>query len=280
MNPDMRDMTLVYESPAGSTLEFGPRSEYRWGDTDLWDSAWDYDVSNGAVAGIRREPRESRLTVYVDAPDEIAGAAARDRLEEVLDEGVAAGRPGLVRCGEWYTRCLCVARRKDSWWFDGRYLEAELTLLRPEPVWIREETFSFTPAAHADGRGQLDLPFDFPFDFSANPSTRVLRLDSPAPCAWRLTVYGPAEDPYVAIGANRYQVFAAVPPGGLLIADSREMSIVVRDVDGAEVDAFDARIRGGEGSGEDMWAPVEPGASNVAWDESFGWDVTVYRERG
>lgn len=261
-------------------LEMGPHSVYRYGDTDVFDSAWDYDVDNGAVARLRREPRESTLVVYVDAPDEEAGAAARDRLESVLEEGVALGRAGLLRCGEWYTRCLCVARRKDNWWFDGRYLEAELSLLRPEPVWIREQAFSFVPSSRAEGRGWLDFPFDFPFDFAPNPGPSQLRLDAPGPCAWRWTVYGPATDPYAVIGGNRYQVFATVPPGGLLVADSREMSIVVRDVDGAEVDAFDWRIRGAEGSGENMWAPLQPGASSVAWDESFGFDIAAYAERG
>lgn len=280
MNPDMRDMTLFYESPGGSTLEFGPRSAYRWGDTDIWDSAWDYDVDNGAVAGIRREPRENRLTVYVDAPDEDAGMEARDRLEAVLDEGVAMGCPGLLRCGEWRTRCLCVARRKDNWWFDGRYLEAELSLLRPEPVWIREQAHAFVPSATEAGRGMLDFPFDFPFGFAPNPSTRTLRLDAPGPCKWRLVVYGPATDPSVTIGGNRHQVLATVPPGGLMIADSRDWSIVVRDADGAEVDVFDRRVRGAEGSGEYMWEPVRPGASSVAWDESFGFDLVVYAERG
>lgn len=92
-------------------------------------------------------------------------------------------------------------------------------------------------------------------------------------------VYGPATDPYVVVAGNRYAVEAEVPDGGILVADSRDWSITVRDVDGNEADAFAGRIRGKEGSGEYMWERVRPGISSVSWSNAFGWDLTVYAER-
>lgn len=278
MNPVPRE-SLKYESPSGQTLVLGADSVYRYGDTDLFDTSWSYDIDSGGAARLRREARESTLTVYVDAPSEAAGIAARERLETILDEGVPYGRPGTLRCGEWYTRCLCVARRKDNWWFDGRFLEAELSLLRPSPSWTRDDIYEFRPDRSTKS-GWLDFPFDFPFDYSPNRAARAIAVDSAAPSDWRIVVYGPAKRPSVTIGGNVHRVDVDVPDGSLLIADSRDWSLILRDVDGVDADAFSSRIRGSEGSGEYMWEPIRPGASSIAWNESFVWDLTVFVERG
>ena len=278
MNPMPRE-TLEYESPSGKRLVIGAGSSYRYGDTDLFDASWSYDVDSGDVTRLRREPRESTLTLYVDAPDEASGLEARERLEDVLDEGVPYGRPGTLRCGEWYTRCLCVARRKDNWWFDGRLLEVELSLLRPSPAWTRDDDYASSPDRAVES-GWLDFPFDFPFDFSPNRAARSISVDSAAPSDWRIVVYGPASRPSVRIGDNEHRVDVDVPAGSLLIADSRDWSLILKGPDGVESDAFSRRIRGREGSGEFMWESIKPGTSAVTWDESFSWDLTVFVERG
>ena len=234
---DLTDMTLAYESPDGELLEFGPTSVYRFGDLDVLDSAWECELVNGRVSGARRAPTTSALTVYVDAPTEAAGVEARNRLEDVLDAGAAEGRLGRLRAGEWYTRCLCTAQGKDAWWFDGRYFEARLQLLRPDPVWTREQAqdFAIDRSGQAPALGK-DYPCDYPYDYTARRTVKGYVLDARSPAACRITVYGPAKSPYVWIGANRYGVDADVPAGGLLVVDGREKSVVLYDIDGNATD--------------------------------------------
>ncbi len=277
---NLTDMKLVYESPDGETIEVGPESVYRFGDCDLLDAAWSYELVNGTAASVRRDPRSSSLTLYVDAPTEAAGVAARNRLEDVLDAGVADGRLGRLRAGDWYTRCLCVAQDKDAWWFDGRYFEAALTLLRPDPVWTREQAqdYAVDRSAEASGLGK-GYPFDYPYDYAAGRTVKGYTLDAREPAACRITVYGPAKSPYVWIGPNRYKVDVDVPDGGLLVVDGRDKTVELYDVDGNRTDAYAARQRGARGSGSYVFERIAPGYNAVSWDNSFGFEIRAYVER-
>ena len=196
---DLTDMTLAYESPDGELLEFGPTSVYRFGDLDVLDSAWECELVNGRVSGARRAPTTSALTVYVDAPTEAAGVEARNRLEDVLDAGAAEGRLGRLRAGEWYTRCLCTAQGKDAWWFDGRYFEARLQLLRPDPVWTREQAqdFAIDRSGQAPALGK-DYPCDYPYDYTARRTVKGLSLIhilSTGGASWRSSTACPVTPP-------------------------------------------------------------------------------------
>lgn len=274
------DKLITYTNHRGESLELGPGSIYHYGKHTFCDSARGYDIDNGRAGSLRREPREHELPVGIEAPDGPAGLAARERLRAVLAADTDAGAAGSVEIGGWRMRAKPVRVECDKWWLDDRLLEVDVTLLAEDPAWRRERTRSFVPdRAPAASGAQPDYPIGFPFDYAPNPPLRRLDVDAEGPCAWRLLVYGPATDPYVLIGANRYQASVGVPEGGVLIADSRDWSIVVRDSDGNEQNAFAARIRGKEGSGEYMWRPIDPGAQPVSWSNAFGWDITLYEER-
>lgn len=277
---DLKKMALSYENAAGDTIDIGPRSIYRFGDCDLFDARWDYELVNDTVSSVKRSQRESTLTLYVDAPTEAAGVAARNRLEEVLDSGVGNGALGCLRSGGWYTRCLCVAQNKDAWWFDGRYFEVECSLLRPDPVWTLEQARDYTidRGAQTETLGK-DHPFDYPHDYTAQRIVKEFTLAGRDASACRITIYGPAKSPYVRIGGNRYKVDVDVPQGGLLIIDGRDKAVELFDIDGNKTDAYGARQRGARGSGDYIFERISPGYNNVTWDNSFGFEIRAYIER-
>lgn len=274
------DMRIAYVNHLGERVDLGPAEEYHYKRHGLYDAELAYDAESGYVGALRREPREYELPVAIEAKSEEAGLAARERLHAVLDADMLSGSPGRVEVGGYAMRAVPVRVARDHWWISDMLLEATVTLLAEDPVWTRELRWEWVPDRSPEAQaGSLDYPMGYPRDYSPNPAVREVDVDAPGPCPWRITVYGPAVDPYVVIGGNRHQVLASVPDGGLLVADSRDLSIVVRDVDGNETDAFDARIRGAEGSGEDMWAPLQPGTSAVSWSNAFGWDLAAYVER-
>lgn len=276
-NPD--NPTITYTSPTGRVLTFGEGSIFKFGDTTLFDTLLTYDEDTGEPTNYRRDARPASLTAYVDALTKEEGKLARATLEQVLDAGAAVGKYGTIEHDGWRTRCLCTANNKSAWWFDDRFLEAELSLILPDGVWFKEHTWQFMPEVVDTTSNWLDFPFDFAFDFAPNRPPRRIDLDAAAPCPWRITIYGAATNPAIIIGDNQYQVNTTVPPGGILVADSREWTIEVIDMFGSRVDVFDKRIRGARGSSAYMWEPVAPGRSLVSWSETFGFDVTVYEER-
>lgn len=274
------DMRIAYVNHLGERIDLGPASAYHYKKHGLFDAELSYDVENGCVGNVRREPREYELPIVLEAETDGEGLAARERMQAALDADMLSGERGCVEVGGYRLRAMPVRTSSDRWWISDRLLETTVTLLADDPVWTRERQWQWVPDRSPEAQaGSLDHPHDHPFDYSPNPAVREIELDAMGPCPWRIVVYGPAVDPYVVIGGNRYQVDVSVPDGGLLIADSRDLSITVRDVDGNETDAFDARIRGAEGSGEYMWAPLQPGASAVSWSNAFGWDLVAYIER-
>lgn len=277
---DLHDMTLRYESPRGETLEFGPESIYRFGNLDLFNASWDYEIVNDTVPGMWRTARTSKLVVYIDAPTQSAGVEARNKLEDVFDDGAAQGAPGRLYAGEWYTRCLCVGQEKDAWWFDGRYFACELTLLRPDPVWTREQVADYVIERIEQGTSAgIDHPYDHPHDYSNLRTIKSFDLDAREPAACRITIFGPAKSPYVWVGSNRYKVNVDVPAGGLLIIDGRERSVTLIDPNGNHADAYTLRQRGSRGSGNYVFERIAPGYNVVAWDNSFGFELRAYVER-
>lgn len=274
------DAKITYTNHKGEGIELGPESVYHYGKHALHDALLSYEMENGRVGSLRREPQEYELPIMIDAADESAGLTAREHLRTIVSTDMAIGARSRITKGGWTLEGVPVGISVDRWWLDDRYFESVVTLLAENPVWTKTQTFPFVPDRSPSAVGtQLDYPYDYPHDFTPNPPIRRIEVDAYGPCSWTLVVYGPATDPYVVIGGNRYQVAANVPTGGILIADSRSLSIIVRDGDGNETNAFSGRIRGKEGSGQHMWEPIKPGVSDVSWSNAFGWDVSVHAER-
>lgn len=232
-----------------------------------------YTLGTRGAGGISRRAREVSLDITsVDA-------AALDALGEVLDRDAAAGEPGsLVVDGVWRTGALAVAqdvKRVSPW-----SVSAALKLVLADGVWRRRKTTEFA-APVASGPAGLDLPCDLPCDLGSPPARSVLSVGGRAPAWARITVYGPAINPSVVIGANRYQVDATVPAGGYMVVDGMAGTVEVVDGNGDVASVFAKAHRGGgAGRGEYIFEKIAPGEHEVSWSRGFGFDVTVYEERG
>ena len=206
------DMRIEYANHLGETLELGPESVYHYGKHTLFDAELAYEVENGSVGPLTRDPAERELPVMVQGSDGEDGLAARERLRSVLAADASTGVPGSIGIGGWRLSVVPVAVERDRWWMDESYCEVLVRLLAARPVWTRAQEFSFVPDRSPAVVGtQLDFPYGFPYDYTPNPPLRSIDVDADGPCEWRLVVYGPATDPYVVVAGNRYAVEAEVP---------------------------------------------------------------------
>lgn len=242
------------------------------------DYSWDVALLNGQIASAKRA--ESSIPVdVVFAMGEGECIAAKDRMHEVVDADPIACATGSLYDGEWYVRCMAVESAKDLWWYDDGVAKYSISFYAPDPVWIRERAFSFPKNGSGGG---LNFPLNFPFNFGS-PGSGVQMVENPGfePSPLRIAVYGPAKNPSVVIGGNRYEVACEVPAGGKLAIDGMSKTITVADAYGREESAFSAR-RGEqhEGSGSYAFQRLGPGWQPVSWDGSFALDVTVYEQRG
>ena len=93
-----------------------------------------------------------------------------------------------------------------------------------------------------------------------------------------MLVYGRAVDPSIRIGSNLYQVNATIAQGGYLVIDSRNKEIYEIQRLGNRVDHIRNRLRGSKGSGQYIFEEISEGYNDVAWDNTFGFDLYLIHE--
>ena len=266
------DTTMTYTNGAGESVRFAADSPWHYGGTDLRDHEWKADTVNDRVVGFRLLPREFSLEAVMDG----ASSAERDRMVDVFDHDVIAGEPGTLRAGSSEMRCWVTAAEKDLWWYDGGHMRAKLTVRADDPVWTRETVAQFRRSPGVASGGDLDYPHGYPHDWKNDDVYGSLSSPYRRPCAARITVYGPAVNPYVIIGTTRYQVDVSVPERGLLVIDGRARTIVSVDEYGRPENAFSRGVRA---EGANIFAKVPAGSSPVSWGGQFGFDVALVEER-
>ena len=103
------DMRIEYANHLGETLELGPESVYHYGKHTLFDAELAYEVENGSVGPLTRDPAERELPVMVQGSDGEDGLAARERLRSVLAADASTGVPGSIGIGGWRLSVVPVA---------------------------------------------------------------------------------------------------------------------------------------------------------------------------
>ena len=201
----------------------------------------------------------------------------RNRFADVLDYDVRTGQAGTLWAGGSWMRCWIPNRKVSEWEHYDSMAVYECTVLTDRPVWVRQEEIVLAAVEPTDDAG-LNYPHDYPhnYAYSAGASARV-RNPFMLPCKCDIAFPGPCRDPYVIIGANRYQVKTEVQAGQLLIVRGfGDRGIVLRHSDGTERSAFAAGVRE---PGANVFAEVPVGSLTAAWSGSYNVSVTLYDER-
>lgn len=274
-------MSFRYVSNNGDALEFGPDSPY-WADEDAFRT---YEVSpslvRNAVTRFTRDAATYTVPITISAATEAEGAALLERLQQAFEHDVRAMRPGRIEVGDHYARGYVTAFELSCDDSLGLWeVELEAKVMLPSPTWVMERSRSFDPGDGGEVSGGLNYPYDFPFDFVSGVAHRRITNPLTWACPVRIVIYGEAHNPYVYIGDNRYEVDVDVPAGGSLTIDAMDKGqILLRDQWGNATNVFDRRIDGAAGSGTYVFEPIPAGVSEVSWDGSFPFEVTLCGER-
>ncbi|MCL2504589.1 MAG: hypothetical protein FWE94_08410 [Coriobacteriia bacterium] len=283
------DMNLTYTNHKNERIVLGPDSIYHYGRHNLFDGTFEFEVDNNTISSIHRAPVEKTLPVGISTKSEEEGIKARNQLFRVFEVDAKAKRYGSLKYGDYVLRCVRIASNKDNWWWKDTLAEDVLTLLAPTPAWVREIIYNFNAKTPVEGDGEFETgyvkryPYGYPFGYGVKNKPRLINIEAFAECPqFRFVIYGPALNPSIYIGTNRYRVNVVIPVDGLLIIDSREElePIMMYDSVGIATNVFDKRVWGAEGSGTDIFCPIPAGMSQVYWDNSFAWDLYVYVEQG
>ena len=272
-------MIARYVNHKGDAVELDHGGIYL-DETYMQDWGLSYSTVNGRSASFKRLRKEIEVGAVVVADSDDDGAALRNRIYEVAIVDVEAGKPGRLYVDEWYMDGYFISSNKSCWWYSNRAANYSFTFLADNPVWTKEHIYSFKPIASGVATG-LDYPHGYPHNYGPTTSGSIV-LENPSILAApvKMVVYGPAESPRITIGGNAYSVDTDVPDGGILTIDAPTRTIVKRDRYGAVSNCFQHRAGNQrKGGGSYIFEPVPSGVSEVTWDGSFGFDVTLYEQR-
>lgn len=263
-------LDIVYESSTGAIIPLNS-GIYVGKPNDLFSREWDYKIGYRALASASRGARKVSFKAF------FADMAQADAFRRYADTDMQRGTPGTIHVNGWFQRCFVVASEVDG--IGDDFFAAKLTLVLLDGVWRRGTTTAFVPVRDSADYEFLDLPHDLPYDLGVTAPRQYAINPGYSNSPARLIVYGPVVNPSVRLAGNLYQVDATVPEGGYMDINPLRRTVTVVAADGTTMDAFSKAHRGsGAGSGEYIFERVPAGTSEISWDNSFGFDLTLYEE--
>ncbi len=264
----MADVTYVTgKTGAELTLESSSTSiEYGGG---LRSAAWSYELAARGPRNVTRAARDVKVSCVCSEED-------ADSILKAFADDVASKTPGmLVVPGDWRQSCYVMA-------YDGvqyvSHVGLSLTVTLLDGYWWREQTRELFAQASAGG---LDHPYDHPYDLGHQSGRAVIEVGGTGGAAPRITFRGPATNPYVIIGSNRYEADESVPSGGRVVIDATAArpTVTLYDRMGNASDVFASAVRdGGPGGGSYAFEDIPCGTHEVTWSGGFGMEI-AWRER-
>lgn len=204
---------------------------------------------------------------------------AVDHLADVVQADVIDGKDGrLYTDTGFYLSCKIIGSEKTDWRMGLPIMFNTLTVLSDKPVWIREETKEFFSQSEvpAPEDGFLDYEYDYEYDYTSQKiGTSDWYIDHYQPSEFKMTIFGPCVNPRILINGYPYEVFDTLESGEYLVVDSRENSVTKHLANGAVQNVYDLRAKD-----QSIFEPIPSGYLNISWSGAFGFEVTLYIERG
>ena len=197
-----------------------------------------------------------------------------EKLHEDFEMDVRNMQTGRIIWGDYYIDCYITtsstAPDRNAVWTDN-----DIAIYCPYPFWIKEEARTFLPQEAPDDQRFLDYEFDYEYDYYYGaPGIAIWQLDFPFPSEFRMTVFGPVENPRVLINGYPYQFFDTLEATEYVVIDSRSNKLTKYLTTGQAVNIFDLRNKE-----KSIFEPIPGGTLTFNWSGQFGFNLTLYEER-
>lgn len=265
---------LKYQNHLGEIFEFGKDGIFV--DTnDLHNYEWDITRKGNKISKFDRSADDKKLPVKIICKSDALGIAARNRLHEVTEKDVLAGKHGKILIGDYYYKCFVTKSEKSNYLLTKRLMDVKLTLSTDNPVWVRETTNVYRKLGAGGGSGAfLDFNFDYPIDYMAETASGTLIGSGVADSKFRMIIYGACTYPVVYINGHIYSVNCTIGANEYLTIDSDTKKIFLTANDGTIINLFNKRNRESY-----IFKPIPPGQNYVTWEGDYGIDIVLIEER-
>ncbi len=266
---------FIYENHLGQKF-IGLENNVYLNYSELRDYSWSYDIINNKISRLYHSVRNRKIPLVIHCKTDEEAVAVKNRLLEFTETDIYALKAGKVRIGEYYTQGFITESVKSDYLINKRLCRLDLVLTSENPIWYRETTQPFRKTAGSilgTSMG-VDYPYDYEYDYVVHHMGRVINCDSVGGGAFRLLIYGEAENPTVTIGRNNYTVKGRIEAGEILLIDGLTKTITLTTATGHKVNWFDKRSRD-----DYIFEPIQTGNSVVTWNGNFDFDLTIIEKR-
>lgn len=266
---------FIFENHLGQRFE-GIANGVYLNSNDLRNYQWSYDTINSRISRFYRKTTNRKLPLTVICKTDDEAVKVKNRLMEIAEVDIEAMIPGRIIVGEYYTNGYITASVKSSYNIKKRFCKIELTMTSDDPVWYREELYSFfsegATVSPNSGSDAIDYPWDYKWEYS--PAANSIVCDTVRDNAFIMRIYGEITNPAVTIGGHLYSVNGTVKAGENLLINSLTKTITLTKATGEKENWFDMRNRSSY-----IFEPIPPGQHLVVKNGTFGVDLTVIEKR-
>lgn len=183
---------------------------------------------------------------------------------------------GRFYIGEYYMLCNVTGFSPESVNLTRSALDTTLTITTDSPRWIKESHFNFYKFTYDEGTKEgFDYPYDYLYDYYADNKSGGISNVNIDECEFKMEIFGPVVNPVIRIGGHLYNVNADLGKSERLVIESLDKKIYKVKNNGERINQFYLRNRD-----SDVFKKFEQGYMSVYWDGTFGFDITLYEERG
>lgn len=268
-------VTLKYKASSGHVYDLQTNKSILTKEANY--HAWEWEAIGTElqygmrVSAFSKDPAEYKTELVFNGPLAVRKAMI-ENLHEDFELDIRNNTPGRIIWGDYYIDCFIT---ESSTGPDESWTVNEINIFCPYPFWIEETTRSFMPQSAPGAQSFLDYDYDYNYDYYyGSPGIANWQTGFPFPAEFKMVVYGPATDPSVTVNGYAYSFTDTLDATDYVVIDSRSNTIIKYLANGTTSSLFDARNKT-----QSIFEPMPAGTLTFNWSGTFGFDLTLYKER-
>ncbi|MBQ9075090.1 MAG: hypothetical protein IJ820_08145 [Lachnospiraceae bacterium] len=215
------------------------------GTGEFKNHGWGYEQKYGKIKGLYRNKESYPFSIVITSGDK----SDHDKLCDVFDDDVIAGKPGYFIINGW--RLDCIVLKAEHSFFSGLDRVIAFEAISEGSTWIRKKMKSYN-GTNAGMSRDVDYGRDYTYtesvlgrgyDYGYNQADSrydLIRLAG-SDNGFEAVIYGPQDDPVIYL--DNYPVKVNVSIGSterlrIVSNGAEERTITILSADGTERDAF------------------------------------------
>ena len=221
--------------------------------------------------GFQREMAEYELT-FVVRGTESERKSIIDRMTNAFETDIAQQNPGRFIFGDYSISGYVTFSSTYASEMSNR-TERRVKISCTSGFWEKQKGYSFA-TEKANAKGTKRYPNRYAYRYAARKSEKMIINDGYAPAQFNIYIYGPAVNPDIYIGENRYSITVTLMENERLEIDSKNETIFKILNDGTKVNEFGSRQKG-----INFFKGIAPGVNSVMWYGDLTFDINLKIER-